>query len=46
LNLCGKNNKGIVDCYSLAKVAKARAYQEEKEALKAQEEEAKYQRKV
>ncbi len=41
LNLCGQPNKGIVDCYSLAQVVKAREYQEEKEALKTAEEEAK-----
>ena len=46
LNLCGQPNKGIVDCYSPAQVVKAREYQEEKEALKAAEEEAKLQRKI
>jgi len=46
LNLCGQPNKGIIDCYSPAQVVKAREYQEQKEALKAAEEEAKLQRKI
>jgi len=41
LNLAGEPNKGIIDCYSLAKVVKAREYQEQKEAKKAAKEEAK-----
>jgi hypothetical protein len=46
LNLYGQPNKGIVDCYSPAQVVKAREYQEQKEALKAAEEEAKLERKI
>ena len=46
MNLCGEPNKGIVDCYSLAQVVKAREYHKEKEVLKAAEEEAKLQRKI
>ena len=46
MNLCGQPNKGIVDCYSPAQVVKAREYQEQKEALKAAEEEAKLERKI
>ena len=46
LNLCGVPNKNIIDCYSPGQVVKAREYQQEKEALAAAEEEAKYQRKV
>jgi hypothetical protein len=46
LNLCGQPNKDVIDCYSPAQVVKAREYHEEKEALKAAEEGAKYQRKV
>jgi hypothetical protein len=46
LNLCGQPNKGIVDCYSPVQVVKAREYQEQKEALKAAEEEAKLERKI
>ena len=46
LNLTGELNKGVIDCYSPAKVVKAREYQEQKEALKAAEEEAKLQRKI
>jgi hypothetical protein len=46
LNLCGQPNKGIVDCYSPAQVVKAREYQEEKEAFKAAEEQAKLERKI
>jgi hypothetical protein len=30
LNLASEPNKGIIDCYSLEKVVKAREYQEEK----------------
>ena len=36
----------MIDCYSPSKVVRAREYQEEKEALKAQEEEAKLHRKI
>jgi hypothetical protein len=46
LNLAGQPNKGIIDCYSLAQVVKAREYQEEKEALKAAEKQAKFDRKI
>jgi hypothetical protein len=46
LNLYREPNKDIVDCYSPVQVVKAREYQEQKEVLKAAEEEAKYQRKV
>lgn len=46
LNLAGQPNKDIVDCYSPAQVVKAREYQEEKEALKAAEEQAKFDRKI
>ncbi|PMD31228.1 DDE-domain-containing protein [Hyaloscypha variabilis F] len=46
LNLCGEPNKGIIDCYSPAKVVKAREYQEQKEALKAAEDKAKLERKI
>ena len=46
MNLCGQPNKGIVDCYSPVQVVKAREYQEQKEALKAAEEEAKLERKI
>jgi hypothetical protein len=46
LNLCGKANKDIIDCYSPAQVVKAREYQAEKEALAVAEEQAKYQRKI
>jgi DDE superfamily endonuclease len=46
LNLAGQSNKDIVDCYSPAQVVKAREYQEEKEALKAAEEQAKNDRKI
>jgi len=46
LNLAGQPNKDIIDCYSPAQVVKSREYQEEKEALKIKEEEAKLQRKI
>jgi hypothetical protein len=46
LNLAGEANKEIIDCYSPAKVVKAREYHEEKEAFKMAEEEAKLQRKI
>ena len=46
LNLAREPNKGVIDCYSPAKVVKAKEYQEQKEALKAAEEEAKLQRKI
>ena len=46
MNLCSEANKDIIDYYSPAQVVKAREYTEEKEALKAQEEEAKLQRKI
>ena len=46
MNLCGKANKDIIDCYSPAQVVKAREYQVEKEALAVVEEQAKYQRKI
>ena len=46
MNLIGEPNKEIIDCYSPAKVVKAREYHEEKEALKIKEEEAKLQRKI
>ena len=46
LNLAGEANKGLIDCYSPAKVVKAREYQEEKERLRIAEEEAKLQRKI
>ena len=46
MNLAGELNKGIIDCYSLAKVVKAKEYQEQKEAKKAAKEEAKLQRKI
>jgi hypothetical protein len=46
LNLCGQPNKGIVDYYSPVQIVKAREYQEQKEALKAAEEEAKLERKI
>jgi len=45
LNLAGKANKGLIDCYSPGKVVKARKYQEEKEKLRIAEE-AKLQRKI
>jgi hypothetical protein len=35
LNLAGEANKEIIDCYSPAKVIKAREYHEEKEAVTA-----------
>jgi hypothetical protein len=41
LNLAGQPNKDIIDCYSPVQVVKAREYQEEKEAMKIKEEEAK-----
>jgi hypothetical protein len=44
--LPASQNKDIIDCYSPAQVVKAREYQEEKEALKAAEEQAKYNRKI
>jgi len=46
LNLAGQPNKDIIDCYSPAQVVKAREYQQEKEALKAAEEQAKFDRKI
>jgi DDE superfamily endonuclease len=46
LNLAGKPNKGIIDCYSPGKVVQAREYQQQKEALRIAEEEAKLQRKI
>ena len=46
LNLAGQPNKDIIDCYSPTQVVKAREYQEEKEALKAAEAQAKYDRKI
>jgi hypothetical protein len=46
LNLAGQPNKHIIDCYSPAHVVKCREYQEEKEAMKIKEEEAKLQRKI
>ena len=46
MNLAGEANKDIIDCYSPGKVVKAREYQEEKEALRQAEEEAKLQRKI
>ncbi len=46
LNLAGQPNKDIIDYYSPTQVVKAREYQEEKEALKAAEEQAKYDRKI
>jgi hypothetical protein len=44
--LANQLNKDIIDCYSPAQVVKAREYQEEKEALKAAEEQDKYKRKI
>jgi hypothetical protein len=46
LNLAGEANKGLIDCYSPGKVVKAREYQQEKEKLRIEEEEAKLQRKI
>ena len=46
MNLVGEANKGLIDCYSLGKVVKAREYQQEKERLRIEEEEAKLQRKI
>ena len=46
LNLAGEANKGLIDCYSPRKVVKAREYQQEKERLRIEEEEAKLQRKI
>ncbi|KAF4625745.1 hypothetical protein G7Y89_g12419 [Cudoniella acicularis] len=46
LNLAGEDMKGQVDCWSPAKVVKAREYQGKKEAEKQVEEEAKLQRKI
>jgi hypothetical protein len=46
LNLAGQSNKDIIDCYSPGQVVKAREYQEQKEAFKAAEEQAKLDRKI
>ena len=46
LNLASQPNKDIIDCYSPTQVVKAREYQEEKEALKAADEQAKFDRKI
>jgi hypothetical protein len=45
LNLAGEETTGI-DCYSPAKVAKARTYLQEKDAITAQEEKEKEDRKI
>jgi hypothetical protein len=45
LNLCGQPNKETIGCYSPAQVVKAREFHEQKEAVKAAEEAAKYQKK-
>ena len=46
LNLAGQPNKDIIDCYSPGQVVKAREYQQEKEVIKAAEEQAKFDRKI
>jgi hypothetical protein len=46
LNLAGQPNKDIIDCYFPAQVIKTREYEEEKEALKAADEQAKFDRKI
>jgi hypothetical protein len=46
LNLAGQPNKDIIDCYSPGQVVKAREYQKEKEAIKAAEEQVKFDRKI
>jgi hypothetical protein len=46
LNLAGQPNKDIIDCYSPGQVVKAREYQQQKEAIKAAEEQAKFDRKI
>ena len=46
LNLGGQPNKEIIDCYSPGFVVKCREHHEEKEALKAAEEQAKFNRKI
>ena len=46
LNLGGQPNKEIIDCYSPSFVVKCREYHEEKEAIKAAEEQAKLDRKI
>jgi hypothetical protein len=46
LNLCGKENKGIIDYYSPSQVVKAREFTEQKEAEKEAEEKRKYDNRV
>ena len=46
MNFAGEANKGLINCYSPGKVVKAREYQQEKEKLRIEEEEAKLQRKI
>jgi hypothetical protein len=46
LNLCGQENKDIIDCYSPAQVVKAREYSEQTEAEKEAEEKRKYDNRV
>jgi DNA repair exonuclease SbcCD ATPase subunit len=46
LNLGSQLNKEIIDCYSPDFIVKCREYHEEKEALKAVEEQAKFNRKI
>jgi hypothetical protein len=46
LNLASQPNKDIIDCYSPGQVVKAKEYQQQKEAIKAVEEQAKFDRKI
>jgi hypothetical protein len=46
LNLYGKENKAIIDCYSLSQVVKAREFIEQKEVKKKVEKKYKYNNRV
>ena len=46
LNLCGQENKDIIDCYSPTTVVKARKYAEQKEVENEVEEKHKYDNRV